>query len=125
MLKSMQITLPFPDSSLLPNRKNGRHWGSTSGAKSAARNAAYYLAKEAMQSSRLPQRDAYHLRITFMQPDRRKRDLDNLLAGMKNYLDGMCDALGIDDSKFDSVTLLRGYMKGNGHVVVTVTEGEQ
>ncbi len=120
----MQITLPFPDSSLLPNRKNGRHWGSTSGAKASAKNVAFYLTKEAMQSTRFPVRDAYHLRITFMQPDRRKRDLDNLLAGMKHYLDGMCDALGIDDSKFDTVTLLRGYLKGSGHVVVTVMESE-
>lgn len=41
---------------------------------------------------------------------------------MKHYLDGMCDALGIDDSKFDTVTLMRGYMRAQGHVVVTVME---
>lgn len=116
----MRIILPFPDASLMPNRKNGRHWGSTKAVKDAAKNTAFWLAKEAMQSSRMPERDTYQLRITFMQPDKRRRDLDNLLASIKPHIDGMCSALGIDDSRFDTVTLLRGYMKGNGHVVLSV-----
>ena len=118
----MRIILPFPDSALMPNRKNGKHWTATKKPKDAAKNLAFWLTKEAMQHSPLAKRDEYSLRITFMQPDKRKRDLDNLLAACKPHLDGMCQALGIDDGLFSGVLLLRGYMKGNGHVVVTVID---
>lgn len=35
------ITLPWPDTSLMPNRKNGRHWGGTQAAKVRARQAGF------------------------------------------------------------------------------------
>jgi crossover junction endodeoxyribonuclease RusA len=41
---------------------------------------------------------AVHLH--FVPPDRRRRDLDNLIASMKAGLDGLADALGVDDSRW-------------------------
>lgn len=46
----------------------------------------------------------YDLILRFVPPDRRHYDRDNLIARMKSGLDGMCDALGIDDIQFMSVT---------------------
>lgn len=40
------------------------------------------------------------LSITFYRPNRRSYDRDNLLARMKSGLDGMCDALKINDKRF-------------------------
>ena len=40
------------------------------------------------------------MKITFFTPDARKRDLDNLLAAMKPALDGMAQAIGVDDALF-------------------------
>lgn len=38
--------------------------------------------------------------LVFVPPDRRNRDADNMLASMKAGLDGMADAMKVDDSKF-------------------------
>ena len=43
--------------------------------------------------------------VMFYPPDRRSYDRDNLLARIKSGLDGMCDALGIDDSRFVTTTV--------------------
>lgn len=49
------------------------------------------------------------LTITFVQPDRRARDRDNLLAALKPSLDGLADALGVNDAQFDPVVLRREF----------------
>jgi crossover junction endodeoxyribonuclease RusA len=38
--------------------------------------------------------------LTFYPPDRRHRDMDNMLASCKAGLDGLSDAIGVDDSKW-------------------------
>lgn len=98
----IEITLPWPDSRLLPNRRHGKHWGASQPAKVRARQDAYLLAKSAKQT--LPE-GALPLRIEFHAPDARKRDIDNLLAAHKAALDGIAQALGIDDSRFRPITL--------------------
>lgn len=60
-----------------------------------------------------------HLTITFRPPDRRRRDLDNMLASCKSTLDGFADALGVDDNRFE-LTLRRGdtYKLGRVEIVI-------
>lgn len=43
------------------------------------------------------------LELTFVRPDRRSYDRDNLIARMKAGIDGACDALGFDDKRFATV----------------------
>jgi len=43
-----------------------------------------------------------------LSPNARRHDRDNLLARMKAGIDGVCDALGIDDSRFAAVTVQAG-----------------
>ena len=45
--------------------------------------------------------------ITFNMPDKRWRDSDNLLASVKNGLDGMCEALQINDKCFEHIHIHR------------------
>ena len=90
--KSMnKIILPSPNPALMPNRKHGRHWAATQQAK--ARQEAYLLSGSLKYTGG-------GLKITFYTPDARKRDLDNLLAAMKPALDGMAQAIGVDDALF-------------------------
>jgi crossover junction endodeoxyribonuclease RusA len=51
-----------------------------------------------------------HLVVTFCPPDERKRDLDNMLAAIKSGLDGIADAIGMDDSRWE-ITMRRGACK--------------
>ncbi len=100
----MIIKLPFPDSSLFPNRKNGKHWTATSAAKDIQKSTAYMLTKQAMQTTQSNFGDGnIPLSLVYLTPDKRKRDLDNMLAASKALIDGMAQALGIDDSRFKPV----------------------
>jgi Holliday junction resolvase RusA-like endonuclease len=67
--------------------------------------------------------DAVPLVITFIQPDRLHRDRDNLLAACKPALDGVADALEINDSQFDLVTIRREYGAKPGGVRIEVGVG--
>ena len=91
------LVLPFPDSALMPNESQGKHWAVTRPARNKAKSDAFYLTKQAGWQGR----DVSGcLKITFYCPDRRKRDLDNLIHAMKPALDGVARAIGIDDSNF-------------------------
>ena len=96
------IRLPFPDSRLFPNRKNGKHWTSTKTVKDMQHNQAYIITKQSVNGVVLRDGDI-PLSLLFLTPDNRKRDADNMLAASKALLDGMAQALGIDDSRFRPV----------------------
>lgn len=95
----MILRLPFPNSALLPNRRNGKHWGNTATAKAAARDGAYYITKQQMGDYKPPE-GSIALSLLFLTPDKRKRDLDGMLSSAKHALDGIAQALGVDDSRF-------------------------
>ena len=95
------LELPWPAPALSPNARG--HWSTLARAKKAYRTRCRAIAGvgapllcEALQ--RPPER--LEVALIFVPPDRRARDLDNLLAAMKSGLDGLADALGVDDSKW-------------------------
>ena len=96
------LTLPWPPKELSPNARH--HWGALSRAKKAYRAACAWTAKE--QGARKVEADALAVRITFVPPDRRARDTDNMLASIKAGLDGLADVLGVDDSRW-TLTIAR------------------
>ncbi len=115
----LTITLPWPDASLMPNRKNGRHWTSTSKAKDTARAAGFFATKQVCAG--FEAEGNIPLSITFVAPDKRHRDLDNLLACTKSALDGMADALGVNDRQFRPITIDGGLDKEKqGFVIVEI-----
>ena len=51
--------------------------------------------------------DYTEMDITYTMPDKRWRDTDNLIASTKNGIDGMCEALGINDRVFEHIHIHR------------------
>ncbi|MCZ4331083.1 hypothetical protein [Castellaniella denitrificans] len=120
-LDHITIVLPWPDSRLMPNRKNGRHWAGTQAAKARARMDGAMSAKQAVGRNTVCLPEQIPVKITFAAPDRIRRDLDNLHAAMKASLDGIAKALGVDDSRFVPVTLDRVLdAKKEGFVMIEI-----
>ena len=93
----MEVVLPWPPRDLSPNARV--HWSRKAKAARAYRESCYWLTK---QSGLRPSSDGrLHVMIEFVPPDRRVRDRDNMLASIKNGLDGFAQALGVNDSRFD------------------------
>lgn len=99
----LTIALPWPPKELSPNAR--KHWRGLAKAKKAYRDACRVetLLQCRPGYLRLPER--MHLTMDFVPPDRRKRDRDNLVAAMKAGLDGVADALGINDERFAVLTV--------------------
>lgn len=100
------VKLDFPSPKLMPNRKNGTHWTSTVATKTAHCDLAYFKTMEALAKTG-PQDWPEHipLSLLYLTPDKRHRDLDNLLAASKSTLDGMARALGVDDKRFRPILI--------------------
>jgi crossover junction endodeoxyribonuclease RusA len=112
------LTMPWPI--LKPLSPNWRgHWAQKAKAKRQLREAWFYQALE--QGAQKIKADALTVSLEFHMPDKRARDLDNLLASCKAGLDGLADALGVDDSKW-SLSICKAPTHG-GFVRVTVVEG--
>ena len=56
-----------------------------------------------------------HLTITFQAPDKRRRDLDNLLGACKAYIDGLVAASVIIDDSADNLSFSLYYEKDKEH----------
>lgn len=102
------IILTWPSKALWPNRK--AHWTVKSKAASSYKQNAYWAAFRTTPTK--------HLTITFHPPDKRTRDLDNLLAAIKHGIDGISEAWGVNDSEFE-YTLRRGEPIRGGEVRIT------
>ena len=120
----IEITLPWPDKRLSPNSRC--HWREKAEAAHLARWDGGYLTHEVKVSTvewyvgGLPYKIVSS--YTFHPPDRRKRDIDNALAMMKPYQDGVCAALGIDDECIKRTILEWGEVVKGGKVVLRLEE---
>jgi len=117
----LHIKLPWIDSRLMPNRKNGTAWQSSHAANIRAKQDGRWATLQALGRNELTKADRYPLSITFVAPDGRHRDLDNMLAACKAALDGVAEALGIDDRCFRPVTIdVARDSKKQGFVLVEI-----
>lgn len=92
----LSITLPWPPSGLSPNAR--LHWAELARLKKKYRQACAYTARA---HGVMPvQADRLNVHLRFVPPNRQRRDWDNLVASMKAGLDGLADALRVDDSSF-------------------------
>lgn len=65
-------------------------------------------------------------RCTFFPPDRRARDEDNLIASLKSSLDGIAQALRIDDRCFHLLEpAVREPDRPHGRVEIDLFWGEE
>lgn len=114
------LLLPWPPKALSPNARG--HWATLAKAKKAFRDLCAWEARaQGLPSFKnAPQADLRALlAYTFCPPDRRARDLDNVLAAMKAGNDGLVDAMGIDDSRW-GLSVQWGEVVTGGAVRVTV-----
>lgn len=109
-----RITLPWPSTDLTPHAKGG--WRKKAKATKAARAMAHWLAKEAGVQ---PNPNAV-LRVTY-HPPRRGADVQNQHGRCKAYIDGIADAMGVDDLGFKvHFPAEFGEVKKGGEVVIDV-----
>lgn len=112
----MRINLPWPERCLHPNARV--HWATKAKAAKQARLTAKLLTLSAMASTRaapiLPL-----VSMTFCPPNRRAHDMDGMLSACKSQIDGIADALGVNDRAF-SFALRRGEVVRGGAVQVDI-----
>lgn len=110
------ITLPWPAKELSPNARV--HFRTKAAATKAYREQAYWLAKK--DPLTMPAEGGIALRFDFHPPDKRRRDLDNMLASIKAAVDGIADAHEVNDQRFGFWLSREAPVKG-GRIVVSVT----
>lgn len=98
-----EITFGWPPRECSPNWRG--HWARKAKAAKAYKAACWALAKEAGVAVKWG--GPVLLRIEFVPPDRRGRDLDNMLASIKAALDGLALAIGINDKRFQLALSVR------------------
>ncbi len=113
----MQVIFPWPPKTLSPNARV--HWAVKSKATKALRLTCAVLAKQARMS--VDWEGDIHVWMDYYPPDRRARDQDNMISASKGMLDGLADALGVNDKRFR----LHPYVKDEtgGIVKVRLTPG--
>jgi len=114
------IELPFPPMDLFPNRAQGRHWGALYKIKSDYRDACTWVAKS-QRNGWKHNGDEIHLKLTYVMPDKRMRDADNCLAASKAALDGLSDALMVNDKLFQPIEIRRVFgTKATAKLIVEI-----
>lgn len=112
----MKVELPWPDRVLHPNART-HHMAKAKVAK-AVRLQAFYTALSATPFHAPTDGDVL-VTMDFYPPDNRRRDLDGMLSASKSQLDGISDAIKVNDNRF--ALLIRKHAPvPNGKVVVTV-----
>jgi crossover junction endodeoxyribonuclease RusA len=97
MTMNNKVVLPWPPKELSPN--STLHWSKKAKKKKEYRTACWALSLEA--GLKAPEGDGkIELEITFCPPDKRHRDADNMVAAIKSGLDGIADALKVNDKRF-------------------------
>lgn len=111
------MIVPWPPDSLFPNKKNGRHWGSSNADKKKYFSDCYYLAKSEKFAPGI-------LSIEFTPPMKKGRapDLDGCLSAIKPGLDGIAMAWGVDDCIFNIFHLKRNDKQGIGFIEIKIIQ---
>jgi len=98
----------LPDRDLSPNKR--LHHMALYQAKNIAKEEAYLRVLEVGRPRTILPRA--HITITWVAKDKRRRDIDNLFASMKPYIDGLVAASVIADDSADHVTYSLQYERG-------------
>lgn len=113
----MMLNLPWFPSALKPN--SSKHWRAKMKPKEQYREQCRLLALQNIPV--LPDGDL-HLHVMFYPPNKRAFDLDNSLAAIKNGLDGVCLAWGINDKRFRPITIDFSDPVKDGKIILTLPQ---
>lgn len=111
---SNTVILPWPPKELSPNAK--LHWAKKAKFTKGYRHTAWALALEAKVTCNKDEK--VEMEITFYPPDKRHRDYDNMVASIKAGLDGLADALQVNDRLFRPTFKFSDEIKGQ--VAITI-----
>lgn len=117
------VELPWPHRDLSPNSR--KHWSNRASKAKIARRAAFILTKERLAQIHLTiaqESKQLQIGLQFYPKDKRHYDLDNLIARMKASLDGIADALCVNDRKFGYSQITLEAAQKPGKVIVTISE---
>jgi crossover junction endodeoxyribonuclease RusA len=117
----IRVELDFPPAELFPNRAKGTHWGKLYKLRSDYRDSSTWLAKHQLKNWK-HKGGNIKLTITFEMPDKRKRDADNCLAAAKGALDGLADAMFVNDQLFQPIMIYRVAGAKPGRLIVEIKE---
>jgi crossover junction endodeoxyribonuclease RusA len=112
----MVITFPWPPKELSPNARV--HWAEKAKAAKKYKSDCLWICREAKVQPEIDD-DEFHLIVEFRPPSKRRADIDNMLSSIKQALDAVSEATGIDDSKF-ALHLKRVSPVKNGAVVISI-----
>ena len=111
--------LDVPPKDLVPNRASGKHWGSLYKLKSDYRESSTWLAKSQLGDWK-HNGNPIVLTLAFHMPDKRWRDADNCLAAAKAGIDGLADALMVNDRIFNPIIVQRILGEKPGKLIITL-----
>jgi crossover junction endodeoxyribonuclease RusA len=117
MSDSFRVELPWPTRILHPNERG--HWGPKSRAAAKSREVAGLLTRSRLVAGKPALGERIKVRLTFKPPNNNKHDIDGCLSANKHALDGVADALKVDDSRFE-LELHKGEKIKGGMVVVEI-----
>jgi Holliday junction resolvase RusA-like endonuclease len=119
------IELPYPDKVLSPNSRC--HWSTKAkAAKKARRNgalAAFVAGFNALTFANYEHR--LHFWIDIYAKTKNYPDADNMLSSLKSALDGIADALELNDRRFVPHPFVRDETHKGGKVVIRITKGPE
>lgn len=116
-----EIVLPWPSRDLHPNSRG--HWSKRARAAKKARAEAQVIARAALWHKRDWPEGRLHVWIDGYAKDRRRRDHDGFLSSLKPTLDGIADAIGIDDCRFVPHPWIKDEVRKPGEVRIRITRG--
>lgn len=111
------IEIPWPPKELSPNARV--HFQTRASHAKSYREYVYWVTRMAPDVPAVGSEGEITLRLDFHPPDARKRDLDNMLASIKNGLDGLADALCVNDQRFALHLYRKDPIKG-GKIIVSI-----
>ena len=108
----------LPDSDLNPNKR--LHYMQLYQAKLKAKEEIYLRFLE--QCKRQEPFTEAHIDIKWVSKDKKRRDIDNLFASMKPYIDGLVWSEVLTDDSAELITYSLSYEQGEKHdTVITFT----
>ena len=109
----------LPDPDLSPNKR--LHWRPRAKATKVAKEESIGRVDEQGRPTKPYERA--HITITWIAKDKRRRDIDNLFASMKPYIDGLVAARLIEDDSHQNLEYEPIYIIGDkNNTIIEVKE---
>lgn len=119
--RAHELVLPWPSRLLHPNARV--HWSEKSGVAKRARSYALAVARAANWHRGVWPEGRLHVWIDGYPADHRRRDADGLLSSLKSSLDGIAEAMGVDDHVFIPHPWIKDEVRKGGEVRIRITSG--